>query len=186
MSKIILTTPRLILRHWEARDQEPFIQLNMDPDVMQFFPAIRTKEETLAQIGRIESHFSEHGYGWYAAERRDNSRFIGFIGFKYADFKSFFTPCVEIGWRLSKENWGHGFATEGARACLDFGFKTLGFKEIYSFTSKLNLPSIKVMQKTGMKYAGEFEEPSIEEGHRLKTHVLYQKKAEPGSKPFRS
>jgi ribosomal-protein-alanine N-acetyltransferase len=104
----------------------------------------------------------------------DNGQFIGYTGFAHPTFESHFTPCVEIGWRLSKENWNQGFATEAALACLHYGFKKLAFNEIYSFTATINLPSIKVMEKIGMKKQGEFEHPALAEGHKLKTHVLYK------------
>jgi ribosomal-protein-alanine N-acetyltransferase len=174
MGPAIITTNRLKLRHWRDEDTEPFSQLNKDPEVMRFFPCIQNAEETLAQIGRIKKHFRDYNYGLYAIERIDNGQFIGFTGFTHPNFQSFFTPCVEIGWRLSKENWGRGFATEAAKACLYYGFAELGFKEIYSFTAFVNIPSMNVMQKAGLKMAGEFEHPSLPDGHRLKNHVLYK------------
>jgi ribosomal-protein-alanine N-acetyltransferase len=174
MSKAIITTPRLILRQWQTSDYDLFVQMCRDKDVMQFFPSTLTKDETVPLIKNILAHFAEYGYGAYAAERTDNNKFIGFIGFSHPTFKADFTPCIEIAWRLSKENWNQGFATEGAKACLDYGFSELKFKEVYSFTSKLNLPSIRVMQKIGMIEAGEFEHPNLPAGHKLSTHVLYK------------
>ena len=170
----ILTTPRLILRHWRDDDVEPFIKMNADAEVMRYFPSTHTAEDTLAQIARIKAHFTNHGYGPFAVERKDTGQFIGFTGLSQPSFKSHFTPCVEIGWRLSKENWGQGFATEAAKACLQYGFTEIGLKEIYSFTATLNQPSINVMQKTGMNYMGNFEHPALPDGHVLKTHVLYK------------
>ena len=174
MEQTIITTTRLKLRHWQEEDQQPFIKMNMDKDVMQFFPDLQTAEETLAQIGRIKQQFTDFGYGFYAIERIDNGQFVGFTGFAHPRFESHFTPCVEIGWRLSKANWGHGFATEAALACIHHGFKHLGFKEILSWTATINKPSIHVMEKAGLKKTGEFEHPLIPEGHILKTHVLYK------------
>jgi ribosomal-protein-alanine N-acetyltransferase len=174
MSHTIITTPRLILRHWMDGDTGPFIKMNMDEDVMRYFPAIQTEEETLAQIARIKQHFVDFGYGLYAVERLDNGQFVGFTGFAHPRFESFFTPCIEIGWRLSKANWGHGFATEVALACIQYGFKNLGFSEIVSFTATINLPSINVMKKAGLNKTAEFEHPMVPDGHILKTHVLYK------------
>jgi ribosomal-protein-alanine N-acetyltransferase len=174
MQLSVLTTPRLILRHWRDDDVEPFIKMNADAEVMRYFPSTQTPEETLTLIARIKAHFTDYGYGPFAVERKDNGRFIGFTGLFHPTFKSHFTPCVEIGWRLSKENWRQGFATEAAKACLQHGFTDIGLKEIYSFTAKLNLPSINVMKKTGMNYMGEFEHPNLADGHVLKTHVLYK------------
>jgi RimJ/RimL family protein N-acetyltransferase len=141
---------------------------------MEFFPSIKTKKETLAQIERFTQHIIRYGYGFFAVERKDNRQFIGFTGLSNPGFESYFTPCVEIGWRLSKSHWGQGFATEAAEACLEYGFNTLGIKEIYSFTSVHNVRSEQVMIKTGMVKQGFFEHPQIEEGHFLKQHVLYK------------
>ena len=174
MSQIIITSRRLKLRNWKDEDTEPFIKMNMDTDVMRFFPAPQTREETLAQILRIKQHFDDHGYGLYAVERKDNGLFIGFTGFAHPRFESHFTPCIEIGWRLSKENWRQGFATEAAKACLDHGFKRLGFDEILSFTATTNIPSIGVMEKVGLTRVEVFEHPLLPNGHKLKPHVLYK------------
>jgi RimJ/RimL family protein N-acetyltransferase len=80
-----------------------------------------------------------------------------------------------VRWRLRQEAWNYGFATEGAKRCLQFGFDVLHLPEVYSFTSALNKRSENVMQKIGMQKEGEFEHPGIEIGHRLRTHVLYKK-----------
>ena len=171
---IPIHTPRLILRQWQESDHGPYIAMKMDPEVMRYFPALQTRETTLAQIERFRTFIDENGYGFLAMERRDTGEFIGFTGLALPRFESFFTPCVEIGWRLDKAHWGQGFAQEAANACLGFGFDKLNLTEIYSFTSILNLPSINVMKKIGMKEAGQFEHPNIADGDRLKTHVLYK------------
>jgi RimJ/RimL family protein N-acetyltransferase len=172
--KVFIETPRLILRQWKASDYEPYIQLNRDADVMEFFPSVSTKDETLAQMERFVVHIDRYGYGFFAVERKDNGQFIGFTGLSHPRFEASFTPCVEVGWRLSKANWGQGFATEAALACLDFGFDTIGLDEIYAFTSVHNKRSEHVMIKAGMVKQGEFEHPSVEAGHFLKQHVLYK------------
>ncbi len=171
---IYVETPRLILRDWMPSDVELFIKLNQDPEVMEFFPATLSREETLAQFERIGNHFAEYNYGLFALERRDNNEFIGFTGLSHPRFESYFTPCVEIGWRLAKAAWGNGFATEAARACIDYGINVLQLKEIYSFTSVHNQRSEAVMIKLGMIKQGEFEHPLVEYGNSLKTHVLYK------------
>jgi RimJ/RimL family protein N-acetyltransferase len=171
---IFIETPRLILRQWTITDQEPFIQLNMDREVMEFFPSVKTKEETLAQIERIVNNINNYGYGFFAVERKDNREFIGFTGLTHPGFESYFTPCVEIGWRLSRTNWNQGFATEAAMACLEFGFEKLNLKEIYSFTSVHNKRSEQAMINIGMTKQGLFDHPALEDGHILKQHVLYK------------
>lgn len=174
MPPIIIHTPRLILRQWKDEDIEPFVKMNMDEDVMRYFPAVHTINETYAQVARIKQQFTYFRYGLYALERIDNGQFIGFTGFAHPRFESHFTPCVEIGWRLSKNNWGQGFATEAAIACIQHGFNHLQFKEILSWTATINKPSINVMEKAGLKNIGEFEHPLLPDGHILKTHVLYK------------
>ena len=74
-------TNRLKIRRWKDEDTDPYIKLNLDTEVMRFFPSIQTAEETLAQIVRIKQHFADFGYGFYAVERIDNGQFIGFTGF---------------------------------------------------------------------------------------------------------
>lgn len=172
--KIFVETPRLILRNWLPTDDEPFITMNQDSGVMEFFPNLTTAAETLAQIERVNQHINEYGYGFFAVERKDNGQFIGFTGLSHPRFETHFTPCVEIGWRLSKANWGLGFATEAALACLDFGFNLPGLDEIYSFTPVHNKRSEHVMEKIGMKKEGYFDHPLVEDGHVLKKHVLYK------------
>ncbi|MEO6980946.1 MAG: GNAT family N-acetyltransferase [Mucilaginibacter sp.] len=173
-AQIFIETPRLILRQWQQDDHEPYIALNMDPEVVEFFLSTYSREETLAQIDRCVGHVNQYGFGFFAVERKDNGQFIGFTGLSHPRFESHFTPCVEIGWRLSKANWGIGFATEAARACLQFGFETLKVDEIFSFTAEHNIRSENVMKKIGMVKDGYFEHPSIAGGHPLKRHVLYK------------
>ena len=172
--KIFVETQRLVLRQWKPGDCEPFIELNQDRNVMEFFPSLKTREETIVQIEKISAHINRCGYGFFAVERKDNNQVIGFTGLTHPGFESYFTPCVEIGWRLSKANWNMGFATEAAKACLAYGFDSLLLKEIYSFTSIHNKRSARVMEKIGMIKQGEFDHPLIKEGDFLKKHVLYR------------
>jgi len=111
----VLQTARLTLRRWIAADREPFARMNRDPAVMQFMPALLSTEESNGLVDRIEAHFEQHGFGLWAAELRDTARFVGFIGLAVPRFQAEFMPAVEIGWRLDKEVWGQGLATEGAR-----------------------------------------------------------------------
>lgn len=172
--RIFIETPRLLLREWLPADEAPFIALNGDKEVMEFFPRTFTAEETCNHIKRIGSQINDQGYGWFAVERKDTRTFIGFTGLSNPGFESFFTPCTEIGWRLSKEHWGKGFATEAAKACLHFGFVQLGLDTIYSFTALPNTRSENVMKKIGMQKAGTFLHPKLEQGHFLQEHVLYK------------
>lgn len=174
MPQIYFETERLILRNWKESDVGAFMEMNSNKEVMQYFPSTLSEAETMDMIERIKKHFVEFGYGLFAMERKDNQQFIGFTGFSHPKFESYFTPCIEIGWRINKPNWNLGFATEAAKSCLTFGFKNAGLTEIYSFTSVLNKPSEKVMQKIGMTKTGIFKHPSIEKNHPLHEHVLYK------------
>ena len=139
-----LETPRLLLRRWREEDLEPFAALNADPEVMEHFPSMLSREESDAGVDRVEKHFENHGYGFWAVEVPCQARFIGFIGLAVLAFETSFTPCVEIGWRLARPWWGRGFATEGARAALTHGFDRLGLPEIVSFTVPGNIRSRRV------------------------------------------
>jgi RimJ/RimL family protein N-acetyltransferase len=172
----VLETARLRLRTWQPSDREPFAQINADPRVMEFFPKRLTREESYAMVDRIESHFRSKGFGLYAAELRDEARFIGYVGLHTPTFEAHFTPCVEIGWRLASDVWGAGLATEGALAVVRYAFENLGLDEIVSFTVPANRRSIRVMEKIGMTRAAadDFDHPSLPAGHPLRHHVLYR------------
>jgi ribosomal-protein-alanine N-acetyltransferase len=172
----VITTPRLILRPWRDDDIAPFATLNSDPRVMEHFPAVRTRAETEEQVTRIREHFECHGFGYWALEAAGVAPFIGFVGLKWTQFEARFTPCVDIGWRLAFEHWGRGYATEAARAALEFGFDKLRLKEIVSFTVPANFRSRRVMERLGMKHspAEDFDHPLVPEGHPLRRHVLYR------------
>lgn len=171
---ILLTTDRLNLRQWTADDVPLYAAMNADPDVMKYFPRLQTEEESAQFVAAQSTKIAELGYGLFAVELKQNADFIGFIGLSVASFDADFTPCTEIGWRLRKEFWNQGYATEGARACLEFGFKNLQLEQIYSFTATLNQPSERVMQKIGMSKIGEFLHPRVPDGNMLKPHVLYR------------
>jgi RimJ/RimL family protein N-acetyltransferase len=141
---------------------------------MKFFPKKLTGMETVEMIQRINRHFEKNNFGLFAVDNLLTGQFIGFSGFSIPKFETFFTPCVEIGWRFKKDSWGKGFATEAAKACLQYGFETLDFEKIVSFTSPLNVSSEKVMKKIGMVYLAEFDHPQIESNNKLCRHVLYQ------------
>ena len=149
--------------------------MNADPEVMRYFPAVQTLEQSNASIDAWLVHFEEHGYSNWAAERNDTGEFIGFVGLSIPKRQLPFSPCVEIGWRLKRSAWGQGFASEGARECLRFGFEALGLNELVSFTSLLNRPSIAVMERIGMRNAREdFEHPGVPAGSPLRPHCLYR------------
>jgi RimJ/RimL family protein N-acetyltransferase len=172
----MIRTERLILREWQDADFEPFAALNSDRRVMEFFPAPLERSASDAMALRIRDGFAKHPFGLWAVETPGVAPFIGFVGLSVPNFTAFFTPCVEIGWRLAFKHWGKGYATEAARAAIDFGFKNAGLAEIVSFTTPLNVRSVRVMEKLGMKRnpAEDFDHPALPAGHRLRRHVLYR------------
>jgi len=171
-----LHTERLRLRPWRAADREPFARVNADARVMQYFPATLSRAESDALAERIQAHIDRHGWGLWAVEIPAVTPFAGYIGLARPRFEAHFTPCVEIGWRLGQAHWGRGYATEGARTVLDFGFEELKLEEIVSFTTETNLPSRRVMERIGMTRnpADDFDHPGLAAGHPLRRHVLYR------------
>ncbi len=175
-SVLELHTERLVLREWRSEDLDPFAALNSDPEVMRFMPKLLSRDECAARIQSIRDHFRDHGFGLWAVEVRGVTPFIGFVGLSIPRFEAPFMPCVEVGWRLAREAWGNGFATEAARAAVEFGFSEIGLKEILSYTVPDNLPSRRVMERLGMTHdpAEDFDHPLLAEGHPLRKHVLYR------------
>lgn len=169
----IIETERLGLRPWYTPDLDVFIQMNKNEDVMRFFPNHLTDTETKSTYNRLVRHQNEHGYCFFATDVLSTGNFIGFIGLVNTRIDVHFTPCVEIGWRLTPTAWGKGYATEGAKACLEWAFKNLDEEAIYSYTPHSNIPSQRVMQKIGMSLVGTFSHPLVL-GHELEEHVLYK------------
>ena len=174
MSAYILSTERLTLRRFIPSDLSQLAAMNNDKEVMRYFPKLLTESETIEMMKRIDVHFEKNGFGLFAVENCFTKEFIGLTGFAIPTFESFFTPCVEIGWRYKKEAWGQGFATEAAIACLQYGFTILQFDKILSFTATANGNSEKVMQRIGMTRLGFFDHPGIDSGSVLCKHVVYE------------
>jgi RimJ/RimL family protein N-acetyltransferase len=171
MKSYFFKTQRLGFRNWIESDIEPFVAMSQDERVMEFFPAILSREEAIETVGRFQNFISEHNFGFFAVDLLENDQFIGFIGLSYPRFESFFTPCTEIGWRLHPDFWHQGFATEGAKGCLDFAFNRLKIDKIYSFTPLQNKASEKVMQRIGMSKECEFEHPLLHGSPLCKFHL---------------
>ena len=185
MQAITLATPRLLLRPWRDDDVEAFAAMFADPAVMEFLMPARGRVSALADVdraaidaivGRVRTHFEQHGFGWWAAELKETGAFIGFIGLATIPFEAHFTPAVEVGWRLASAYWGRGYATEGARASLKAAFTRLGLPEIVSITVPANMRSRRVMERIGMTRdpADDFDHPRLAEGDPLRRHVLYR------------
>lgn len=169
----IIKTPRLGLRNWHYSDLATMADLNADPEVMEYFPKTQTIDQTSSFINRMQQHYEDHGFCYFAVDLLGNQEFIGFIGLLHQNYDAPFTPCIDIGWRLKRSSWGYGYATEGAAACLEFGFEKLGLKTIHSVASVSNTPSEKVMQKIGMKKLLKFDHPKLLDYLELKECVVY-------------
>jgi RimJ/RimL family protein N-acetyltransferase len=172
----VLRTPRLVLRRWRCADREPFAALNGDPRVMAHFPARLTRAESDALAGTIEAELAARPFGLWALEVPGVTPFAGYVGLHVPSFEAPFTPCVEIGWRLAFAHWGHGYASEAARAVLTYAWDPLGLAEVVSFTTAGNARSRAVMDRIGMRHdpAGDFDHPRLPDGHPLRRHVLYR------------
>jgi RimJ/RimL family protein N-acetyltransferase len=167
---VTLRTARLVMRRWREEDREPFAALNADPAVMEHFPGLLTRGESDALVDRIEAAFETDGFGLWALEV--GGEFIGFTGLARPGFR----PEVEVGWRLARHAWGHGYASEAARAAVTFGFDEVGLTEIVSFTVPANVRSRAVMERIGMTRdpADDFDHPRVPAGSPLRRHVLYR------------
>lgn len=173
---IIIKTDRLILRTWQVEDSEAYFQMNQDPKVIEFLREPLSREQVCDFIHAANVHNDKHGYTLWAAELKKTGGLIGFIGLNDIAWQAHFTPAVEIGWRLGSQYWGKGYATEGAKAALEYGFKHCNLPEIVSFTVPANLRSIRVMEKIGLKrdIYGDFAHPKLPQDHPLSQHVLYR------------
>jgi RimJ/RimL family protein N-acetyltransferase len=175
-----LRTERLILRPWRAEDLEPFAALNADDRVTVTLGGSADRAASDALAKRWSASFAEHGFGYWAVELPGKAPFIGAIGLAVPSFEAHFTPTVEIGWRLAFDHWGGGYATEGARAALDFGFNAAELEEIVAFTAKSNTRSRAVMERLGMHTdpKDDFHHVRLGPDHPLYHHVLYRLRRE--------
>ncbi|GAA3697721.1 GNAT family N-acetyltransferase [Nonomuraea antimicrobica] len=164
------------MRRWLDSDRAPFAALNADPEAMRYFPSLLTREQSDALVDRIEREFEVHGYGLWALEERAGGRFIGFTGLAVQTFDAPFLPAVEIGWRLSRGAWGHGYATEAARRAVTYAFEEVGLDALISMTAVGNTRSRAVMERLGMTRdpAEDFNHPRVPRDSPLLRHVLYR------------
>ena len=150
--------------------------MNADPRVMEHFPRALTRAESDAFVDRIIARWVQDGHGLWAVERLADGRFLGFTGLVLERFDFPFAPAVEVGWRYAVDAWGHGYATEAARAAVRFGFEELALGEILSWTIPTNAPSRRVMERIGMTHdpADDFDHPHHLTNDRVRRHVLYR------------
>lgn len=171
-----LSTRRLRLRAWRESDRDPFSVINRDPEVMEHFPALLSREESDGFVDRNIAGQERSGFCFWALEVAETGEFIGFTGLAEPHFDAHFTPTVEVGWRLARPAWGHGYASEAARAAVVHGFDHLGLDEIVSFTVTGNIRSQRVMARLGMSHDpdDDFDHPMLPAGVPLRRHVLWR------------
>lgn len=172
--KYIFTSDRLGFRNWKVTDIDKMDEINSDEKVMEFFPGILTKEQTTEYVKRMSKQFEDKGFCYFAVDKLEDEEFIGFIGLSVQTYEAAFTPCVDIGWRIKSSAWNKGFASEGAKKCLEYALNELKLKEVYAVAPKINTRSERVMIKIGMKKQYEFEHPLLKDDDRLRTCVLYK------------
>lgn len=170
----IFKSERLGFRNWNKNDLTEFAKINADLEVMEHFPKPLTTSETSDFIKRLQKHYDKHNYNYFATEILKTGEFIGFIGLAFQEYASEFTPATDIGWRLKKSAWNNGYATEGAKRCLEFAFKDLNLKHIISVFTEKNIKSEHVMKKIGMEKIGRFNHPKLKEYPEYETCICYE------------
>lgn len=172
-----LRTARLRLRQWSDADKPAFAAMNAAPDVMEHFPSTLTRAESDDFVDRMRAHLDANGWGLWAVEVLDSGEFIGFVGLWPIGFDPFRDrEQREIGWRLKRSAWGHGYASEAATEALRFAFEDLDWVEVVSFTAVTNVRSQAVMQRIGMTRdaSSDFDHPRLPIDSPLRPHVVYR------------
>lgn len=171
-----LETERLVLQGWSAPARDAVAALNTDPVAMEFFPSVHSREQSDAAVDRFEAGFAKHGFGLWALQRRDTGDFIGFTGLSVVPEANGCAGEVEVGWRLARNAWGQGLATEAARAALAYGFETVGLDAVMSMTARINVRSWRVMERLGMlrDRTADFDSPALPIGSPLRRHVVHR------------
>jgi RimJ/RimL family protein N-acetyltransferase len=174
----VIETDRLILRDYREGDREAFFALNGDPRVGAWLAGTADRADSDAQMDRIRAHIAEHGFGFWAAERKADGRLVGLTGLKVITPGLPNAGGVEIGWRMLPEVWGQGLAGEGAAGALAWAFASLPVDAVTAFTAITNVRSQGVMRKIGMTPTPEldFDHPALAQDHPLRRHVVYTAK----------
>ena len=169
-------TRRTLLRAWKDTDLPPWCAMNADAQVRRHFPSVHIEAEALAEADRIRQAIAQRGWGFWALEIPGAMPFAGTVGLIVPAYEAHFVPAVEIGWRLGRNAWGRGYATEAAAAAAQFAFDVLEQDEIVAITVPGNTPSRQVMERLGMRHdaAGDFDHPRVPAGHPMQRHVLYR------------
>ena len=181
MSEYLFKTERLGVRNWRKNDLPEFAKMGQDEKVMEYFPSLLSEQQTLNLMERMQVQLKEKGYAYLPVELLGSQEFIGMIGMSYQkydikldDSDEGFSEFVDIGWRLKTAAWGKGYATEGARAWMNYGFEKLNIETIYSVAPVINIPSQKVIGKIGFEKIGEFDHPKIDLSHPTRKCALFK------------
>jgi RimJ/RimL family protein N-acetyltransferase len=169
-----IATERLHLRPLSIDDLDAVVALAADARVMRTLGGVSTAEEAQAWLERQLVHWRRHGYGRYVATR--GGTWLGVVGLSRTDLDAGIVPGVEIAWRLAFDQWGHGYATEAARAAMHDGFERVGLDAIIAVTTTTNERSLRVMERLGMAHApgDTFDHPRVPPGDPLRRHVVYR------------
>lgn len=168
-----IETDRLALRRWDlAGDLAAYAAICADPEVMRYIGdgRVATRDETAEKLEQFEQTWDERGVGHFAVELRDTGELIGNTGLAVPDFLPEILPAVEIGWRLARAHWRRGYATEAARAALDFAWDPVGLDRVVSVHAVGNDASGNVMQKLGMRLDRETVHPK--NGRAVRVYVI--------------
>lgn len=170
----MIETGRLILREWRDEDIAPFHAICSDPRVMAYLGPLMSFVETAALVSRCRDDQARDGHCFWALERREDARLIGWCGV----IRGSAGPVAskpELGWRLASDCWGQGYASESARAARDWAFANVVDEAVWAITSVGNVASRKVMERIGMTHRPEldFDHPKVPVGNPLVRHVAY-------------
>ena len=150
--KVILETERLLLREYVEEDAEAFFKLNSDPEVLRFVPDKRLLNVEQARQILVDhpiADYRKYGFGRGACILKSTGEQIGLAGLKYLEELG----GVDLAFRLMPIHWGQGLATEASLASVRFGFSDLGLKRIIGLVMPENTASVRVLEKTGLRYA---------------------------------
>jgi RimJ/RimL family protein N-acetyltransferase len=150
--KLILETPRLLVRELSHDDLDEVAAMLTDPEVMRFWPRPFTREESVEWIGRQRERYETHGFGYWLAVEKSTGQAVGQVGVLPRVLDG--VDEVDVGYIIRRSRWREGFASEGAAACRDHVFDTLGRPRVLCLVRPENAPSLGVARKIGLKTAG--------------------------------
>jgi [ribosomal protein S5]-alanine N-acetyltransferase len=152
--KIFLETQRLIIKEPSLNQLEQAFSLDSDSEVMYYVGGARTKESTLEWLEKNIQHQNNNGFGFGFVYEKETERFIGRAGLLYLAYDDT-QPDIEVGYRLHKQYWGQGYATELTKALIEWGFDNLTVSRLVAVINPKNIRSRRVLEKAGMSYVGK-------------------------------